>query len=121
MADLDDFFAKKDRKKSKAVKKFATTDELAKKLDDTKTKADVRPKKERPATEGDEAGRGGVSSEIPHAGLIEIFACHVVVWSSLTIHFFKFSLEMFIHFLFLHCDPLLYVVFGDRLARKERF
>ncbi|XP_049882885.1 protein CDV3 homolog isoform X2 [Pectinophora gossypiella] len=59
MADLDDFFAKKDRKKSKSVKKFATADELAKKLEDTKQKSDVRPKKERPATEGDESGRGG--------------------------------------------------------------
>lgn len=60
MADLDDFFAKKDRKK-KAVKKFATADELAKKLEDTKQKTDVRPKKERPVQEGDEAGRAGVS------------------------------------------------------------
>ncbi|CAK1593246.1 unnamed protein product [Parnassius mnemosyne] len=56
MADLDDFFAKKDRKKSKSVKKFATADELAKKLEDTK-KSDVRPKKDRPTQEGDEPGR----------------------------------------------------------------
>ncbi|XP_026316335.1 protein CDV3 homolog isoform X2 [Hyposmocoma kahamanoa] len=56
MADLDDFFAKKDRKKSKS-KKFATADELAKKLEDTKQKSDVRPKKDRPAQEGDESGR----------------------------------------------------------------
>lgn len=34
MADLDDFFAKKDRKKSKA-KKFLTADELVKNLEDT--------------------------------------------------------------------------------------
>lgn len=34
MADLDDFFAKKDRKKSKG-KKFSTTDEIAKKLEET--------------------------------------------------------------------------------------
>lgn len=44
MADLDDFFAKKDRKKSKG-KKFATADEIAKKLEETgkrseKTKKD---------------------------------------------------------------------------------
>ncbi|XP_026741998.1 protein CDV3 homolog [Trichoplusia ni] len=63
MADLDDFFAKKDRKKSKAVKKFATTDELAKKLDDTKQKSDVRPKKERPVQEGEEGGRAGEEEE----------------------------------------------------------
>lgn len=61
MADLDDFFAKKDRKKSKSVKKFATTDEVAKKLDDPKQKSDARPKKERPVQEGDESGRAGVS------------------------------------------------------------
>ncbi|CAG9794354.1 unnamed protein product [Diatraea saccharalis] len=63
MADLDDFFAKKDRKKSKAVKKFATSDELSKKLDDPKQKSDVRPKKERPVQEGDEAGKAGEEEE----------------------------------------------------------
>lgn len=63
MADLDDFFAKKDRKKSKAVKKFATADELAKKLEDTKQKSDVRPKKERPVQEGEEGGRPGEEEE----------------------------------------------------------
>ncbi|XP_034838660.1 protein CDV3 homolog [Maniola hyperantus] len=63
MADLDDFFAKKDRKKSKSVKKFTTTDELAKKLDDPKQKPDVRPKKERPPQEGEEAGRVGEEEE----------------------------------------------------------
>ncbi|XP_063835810.1 protein CDV3 homolog [Ostrinia nubilalis] len=62
MADLDDFFAKKDRKK-KAVKKFATADELAKKLEDTKQKTDVRPKKERPVQEGEEGGRAGEEEE----------------------------------------------------------
>ncbi|XP_015428626.1 PREDICTED: protein CDV3 homolog isoform X2 [Dufourea novaeangliae] len=34
MADLDDFFAKKDRKKAKG-RKFTTTDEIAKKLEET--------------------------------------------------------------------------------------
>ncbi|CAG4963563.1 unnamed protein product [Colias eurytheme] len=63
MADLDDFFAKKDRKKSKSVKKFATADELTKKLDDGKQKTDVRPKKERPAQEGEETGRGPEEEE----------------------------------------------------------
>lgn len=66
MADLDDFFAKKDRKKSKAVKKFATADELAKKLDDPKQKSDIRPKKERPVQEGEEGGRAGVSCDSKH-------------------------------------------------------
>ncbi|KAM3956146.1 protein CDV3 homolog [Aphomia sociella] len=63
MADLDDFFAKKDRKKSKAVKKFATADEFAKKMDDTKQKPEVRPKKDRPMQEGDESGRAGEEEE----------------------------------------------------------
>lgn len=36
MADLDDFFAKKDRKKSKTTKKFpTTTEELVRKIEDT--------------------------------------------------------------------------------------
>ncbi|XP_019868605.1 protein CDV3 homolog isoform X2 [Aethina tumida] len=52
MADLDDFFAKKDRKKSKTNKKFSTTDEVAKKLEDTARKTE-KLKKER-APEGDE-------------------------------------------------------------------
>ncbi|XP_055374254.1 protein CDV3 homolog isoform X2 [Condylostylus longicornis] len=43
MADLDDFFAKKDKKKSK-TKKFLTPEELAKKLEDTSKKAvEVKP------------------------------------------------------------------------------
>ncbi|CAH0551996.1 unnamed protein product [Brassicogethes aeneus] len=52
MADLDDFFAKKDRKKSKTTKKFSTTDEVAKKLEDTAKKTE-KLKKER-IPEGDE-------------------------------------------------------------------
>uniref|UniRef100_V5GTU4 Protein CDV3 n=1 Tax=Anoplophora glabripennis TaxID=217634 RepID=V5GTU4_ANOGL len=46
MADLDDFFAKKDRKKSKTTKKFSTTDEVAKKLEDSAKKIE-KVKKER--------------------------------------------------------------------------
>lgn len=51
MADLDDFFAKKDRKKSKTIttKKFATPEEVSKKIDDTATaakKPEVRARKE---------------------------------------------------------------------------
>ncbi|CAH1364463.1 unnamed protein product [Tenebrio molitor] len=52
MADLDDFFAKKDRKKSKSTKKFSTTDEVAKKLEDNAKKSE-KLKKER-VPEGDE-------------------------------------------------------------------
>ena len=46
MADLDDFFAKKDKKKSKG-KKFMTTEEIAKKLEETGKKSE-KPKKEKP-------------------------------------------------------------------------
>lgn len=45
MADLDDFFAKKDRKKSK-TKKFLTADELVKNLEDTSKREPPKPKKE---------------------------------------------------------------------------
>lgn len=59
MADLDDFFAKKDRKKGKS-KKFATPDELAKKLEDTTKKAEIKVRKEpQPAqSDGVEAESG---------------------------------------------------------------
>ncbi|KAJ8934610.1 hypothetical protein NQ318_002954 [Aromia moschata] len=53
MADLDDFFAKKDRKKSKSTKKFTTTDEVAKKLEDNAKKTE-KIKKER-APEGEDS------------------------------------------------------------------
>lgn len=58
MADLDDFFAKKDRKKSKS-KKYATNEELAKKIEDTSKKIELKPKKENVILiEGDEANTG---------------------------------------------------------------
>lgn len=44
MADLDDFFAKKDKKRSKP-KKFLTQDELREKLEDNSKKAIVEPLK----------------------------------------------------------------------------
>lgn len=53
MADLDDFFAKKDRKKSKSTKKFSTTEEVAKKLEDNAKKTE-KVKKER-APEGEDS------------------------------------------------------------------
>ncbi|CAL4131404.1 unnamed protein product [Meganyctiphanes norvegica] len=43
MADLDSFFAKKDKKKVKG-KKFTTTDEIAKRLEDCEEKLKVKPK-----------------------------------------------------------------------------
>lgn len=48
MADLDDFFAKKDRKKSKG-KKFATADEIAKKLEESKKKVEKTKKEKLPS------------------------------------------------------------------------
>lgn len=66
MADLDDFFAKKDRKKKgSAVKKFATPEELAKVIEDTTKKAtEVKPRKVTPvagsgSVEGGEGGSEG--------------------------------------------------------------
>ncbi|CAG9813781.1 unnamed protein product [Phaedon cochleariae] len=53
MADLDDFFAKKDRKKSKTTKKFATTEEVAKKLEDTARKTEKQKKERVPEGEVD--------------------------------------------------------------------
>lgn len=64
MADLDDFFAKKDRKKSKSTKKFATTEEVAKKLEDSVKKTDKTTKKER-IPEGDEGGAPSHVSKTP--------------------------------------------------------
>ena len=61
MTDLDDFFAKKDKKKSK-TKKFSTSEELAKKLEDTSKKTESKPRKEIApnATTGDaEEGKNG--------------------------------------------------------------
>jgi hypothetical protein len=54
MADLDDFFAKKDRKKSKGKK--LTSEELVKKLE-----TDTKAKKEKPMTTITE---GGVQEEV---------------------------------------------------------
>lgn len=52
MADLDDFFAKKDRKK-KTSKKFTTTEEVAKKLEDTAKKTEKQKKERVPEGEED--------------------------------------------------------------------
>ncbi|KAK9877541.1 hypothetical protein WA026_018648 [Henosepilachna vigintioctopunctata] len=53
MADLDDFFAKKDRKKNKTNKRFSTTEEVAKKLEDNAKKNEIKKKPDRVA-DGDE-------------------------------------------------------------------
>lgn len=51
MADLDDFFAKKDKKKSKG-KKFTTADELAKKLEESGKRNDKIKKEKLQTTNG---------------------------------------------------------------------
>jgi len=56
MADLDDFFAKKDRKKAKG-KKFTTTDEIAKKLEETGKKIE-KTKKEKTGLPSQTSGQG---------------------------------------------------------------
>lgn len=62
MSELDDFFAKKDRKKLKNTKKYSTTDEVAKKLEDTSKKTE-KVKKER-LIEGEETNIPVVVSNI---------------------------------------------------------
>jgi hypothetical protein len=59
MASLDDFFAKRDKKKS--GKKFTTTDEIAKKIEESDKKAEkaeAKAKKDRP-----KMGEDGVIGE----------------------------------------------------------
>lgn len=56
MADLDDFFAKKDRKKAKG-KKFTTTDEIAKKLEETGKKIE-KTKKDKAVLPSQTSGQG---------------------------------------------------------------
>lgn len=64
MADLDDFFAKKDRKKAKG-KKFTTTDEVAKKLEETGKRLEKPKPKEKPANpEGEESQHTEVRQEL---------------------------------------------------------
>lgn len=62
MADLDDFFAKKDRKKAKG-KKFTTTEEIAKKLEETGKRIEKPKPKEKPTNpEGEEVQQVEVNS-----------------------------------------------------------
>jgi len=58
MADLDSFFAKKDKKKVKG-KKFTTTDEIAKRLEDCEEKLKVKPKVEPIKKQDDQGDRVG--------------------------------------------------------------
>lgn len=71
MADLDDFFAKKDRKKSKtSTKKFTTTataEELAKKVEEPVAVKKPEPVKKLPPAEGATDEEADVVPEVgPH-------------------------------------------------------
>lgn len=72
MADLDDFFAKKDKKKSKKPK-FLTAEELVKNLEETKREALVKPKKPEatPPAAADETTAVGEVEEKPKEPLVE--------------------------------------------------
>ncbi|EDW72411.1 uncharacterized protein Dwil_GK20912 [Drosophila willistoni] len=71
MAELDDFFAKKDKKKSKSNKpKFVTTDELVKNLEDsTKREIAAKPKKVEPIVG---AGGGGVAVAAENENVVKV-------------------------------------------------
>ncbi|KPU76655.1 uncharacterized protein Dana_GF13352, isoform C [Drosophila ananassae] len=73
MAELDDFFAKKDKKKSKNKTKFVTADELVKNLEDGSKREVVKPKKvELPAVTGGVVGPGeNESSKVPESVPVE--------------------------------------------------
>lgn len=64
MADLDDFFAKKDKKKSKGSKKFATAEELAKKLEDTSKKVEIKQRKDRAIVSTVEGEESNVTEQV---------------------------------------------------------
>lgn len=63
MADLDDFFAKKDRKKSKGGKKFTTTEELAKKLEETHRREKEKLKEKKTLSSQNVDGDGELVGE----------------------------------------------------------
>merc|ERR1711962_1346560 len=58
MADLDSFFAKKDKKKVKG-KKFTTTDEIAKRLEDSEEKLLKTKPKSEPIKKQDDGASDG--------------------------------------------------------------
>lgn len=80
MADLDDFFAKKDRKKNKTTKKFSTTEDVAKKLEDNAKKTE-KVKKERVPEGEDNTLPAHVSTntwvQVSYS-LLRLSGCHIV-------------------------------------------
>ncbi|KAF2361896.1 Protein CDV3 [Trinorchestia longiramus] len=75
MADLDSFFAKKDKKKVKG-KKFTTTDEIAKRLHDTEKKVATAAKSElsRKTEEIDDIISKSNSATSNEAGVVDLVA-----------------------------------------------
>lgn len=75
MADLDDFFAKKDRKKAKG-RKFTTTDEIAKKLEETGKKIE-KTKKEKTGLPSQTSGQG--EEEQGNPAQVSVSVCRKVI------------------------------------------
>lgn len=69
MADLDDFFAKKDKKRSKtSSKKFTTPEDLVKKIEDpTAKKTETKPRKEQPQQSQQFPRLDGTGEENPNS------------------------------------------------------
>ena len=73
MADLDDFFAKKDKKKSK-TKKFLTPEEVVKKLEDTSKKVEQQAQASKPLRKVDQETTEPIEQVSRHA--IPIWVSH---------------------------------------------
>lgn len=85
MADLDDFFAKKDRKK-KPTKKFVTHEDLSKKIETTTPKvADTKSKKEQPQkpsnpSDNDAENDQIAATEVCTLAVTWIFCIYIFFW-----------------------------------------
>lgn len=74
MAELDDFFAKKDKKKGKKPTKFVTADELVKSLEDGSKREVVKPKKPEAVAGGVAvAGENENSAKVPESVAVSVF------------------------------------------------
>lgn len=104
MADLDDFFAKKDKKKPKG-KKFTTTEEVAKKLVETGKLVTEKPKlKEKSTNNPEDEGSENPQIEVIFHQNINLFIYFPLLFyllSCLICHFSVIYLsDYFISFLF---------------------
>lgn len=100
MADLDDFFAKKDRKKTKG-KKFATPDEFVKKLEDsTRKTSESKPRKELQSTQSDGVeNESGEQLPAPEVCVFLIFFFYANLFSNFFVCacFFMHILRVWLH------------------------